>query len=101
MVLFFLFTLIVVGQSCTMGLLQSAADFDCHLYLDKENEEQTCLMWAYEKGHDDIVTLLKHYKRPDEEFARGDYTPSGILYDIHSTVGKNIQKIFCSLENHL
>ena len=34
-------------------------------------------MWAYERGHDDIVTLLKHYKRPDEEFARGDYTPSG------------------------
>ena len=36
-------------------------------------------MWAYERGHDDIVTLLKHYKRPDEEFARGDYTPSGIF----------------------
>ena len=34
-------------------------------------------MWAYEKGHDDIVTLLRHYKRPDEEFTRGDYTPSG------------------------
>ena len=51
--------------------------------LEKENEEQTCLMWAYEKGHDDIVTLLKHYKRPDEEFApRGDYgyTPSGTHY---------------------
>ena len=42
-----------------------------------DNEEQTCLMWAYERGHDDIVTLLKHYKRPDEDFARGDYTPSG------------------------
>ena len=36
-------------------------------------------MWAYEKGHDDIVTLLRHYKRPDEEFTRGDYTPSGTL----------------------
>ena len=48
---------------------------------DKENEEQTCLMWAYEKGHDEIVTLLKHYRRPDEEFARGDYTPSGIFLD--------------------
>ena len=36
-------------------------------------------MWAYEKGHDEIVTLLKHYKRPDEDFIRGggDYTPSG------------------------
>ncbi|XP_068176018.1 serine/threonine-protein kinase TNNI3K isoform X2 [Antennarius striatus] len=31
-----------------------------------EKDEQTCLMWAYEKGHDSIVTLLKHYKRPDE-----------------------------------
>ena len=41
-----------------------------------ENEEQTCLMWAYEKGHDDIVTLLRHFKRPDEEFS-ADYTPSG------------------------
>jgi serine/threonine-protein kinase TNNI3K len=33
-------------------------------------------MWAYEKGHDDIVTLLRHFKRPDEEFS-ADYTPSG------------------------
>lgn len=46
---------------------------------EDDEAEQTCLMWAYEKGHDDIVTLLKHYKRPDEEFTRpaGDYTPSG------------------------
>ena len=36
-------------------------------------------MWAYEKGHDEIVTLLKHYKRPDEEIIiGGDYTPSGM-----------------------
>ena len=48
-------------------------------FLSSDNDEQTCLMWAYERGHDDIVTLLKHYKRPDEEFARGDYTPSGIF----------------------
>ena len=34
-------------------------------------------MWAYERGHDEIVTLLKHYRRPDDEYARGDYTPSG------------------------
>ncbi len=33
-------------------------------------------MWAYERGHDEIVTLLKHYKRPDEEYTT-DYTPSG------------------------
>ena len=48
--------------------------------IDKDNEEQTCLMWAYEQGHDEIVTLLRHYRRPDEDFARGDYTPSGKNY---------------------
>ena len=35
-------------------------------------------MWAYERGHDDIVTLLKHYRRSDDDYARGDYTPSGL-----------------------
>ena len=49
---------------------------DQKLFSFSENEEQTCLMWAYEKGHDDIVTLLRHFKRPDEEFS-ADYTPSG------------------------
>ncbi|XP_060080735.1 serine/threonine-protein kinase TNNI3K-like [Ylistrum balloti] len=40
-------------------------------------EEQTALMWAYEQGHDDIVTLLKHHKRPQDESACGDYSQPG------------------------
>jgi serine/threonine-protein kinase TNNI3K len=53
----------------------------CRLSGDEfELADQTCLMWAYERGHDDIVTLLKHYRRPDEEYSRGDYTPSGSVY---------------------
>ena len=45
---------------------------------DGEVQEQTPLHWAYERGHDEIVTLLKHYRRPEEEISgRGDYTPSG------------------------
>ena len=43
-------------------------------------QEQTPLHWAYERGHDDIVTLLRHYRRPEEDHStsyRGDYTPSG------------------------
>jgi serine/threonine-protein kinase TNNI3K len=40
-----------------------------------EVQEQTPLHWAYQRGHDDIVTLLKHYRRPEED--RTDYTPSG------------------------
>ncbi|CAG2246792.1 TNNI3K [Mytilus edulis] len=40
-------------------------------------EEQTALMWAYEQGHDSIVTLLKHHKLPQEESACGDYSQPG------------------------
>ena len=71
-----------------------------------EKEEQTCLMWAYEKGlyddgwgrlagqrgslvttfgfvfffvtgHDAIVTLLKHYKRPDDSPCNEYSQPGG------------------------
>uniref|UniRef100_W5LBI9 Serine/threonine-protein kinase TNNI3K n=1 Tax=Astyanax mexicanus TaxID=7994 RepID=W5LBI9_ASTMX len=42
-----------------------------------EKEEQTCLMWAYEKGHDAIVTLLKHYKRPQEDSPCNEYSQPG------------------------
>ncbi|XP_040262638.1 serine/threonine-protein kinase TNNI3K isoform X1 [Bufo bufo] len=42
-----------------------------------EKDEQTCLMWAYEKGHDGIVTLLKHYKRPQEESPCNEYSQPG------------------------
>ncbi|MFH4975983.1 hypothetical protein AB6A40_002692 [Gnathostoma spinigerum] len=48
-----------------------------------EDQQQTPIIWAYEKGHDQIVALLKHYanKRPDSdicsEYSSGDssYTP--------------------------
>jgi hypothetical protein len=35
----------------------------------QSNEPQTPILWAYEKGHDQIVALLKHYanKRPDSD----------------------------------
>uniref|UniRef100_A0A667WVY5 Serine/threonine-protein kinase TNNI3K n=1 Tax=Myripristis murdjan TaxID=586833 RepID=A0A667WVY5_9TELE len=42
-----------------------------------EKEEQTCMMWAYEKGHDAIVTLLKHYKRPDDSPCNEYSQPGG------------------------
>uniref|UniRef100_A0A8C9A747 TNNI3 interacting kinase n=1 Tax=Prolemur simus TaxID=1328070 RepID=A0A8C9A747_PROSS len=42
-----------------------------------EKDEQTCLMWAYEKGHDAIVTLLKHYKRPQDELLCNEYSQPG------------------------
>ncbi|XP_039559585.1 serine/threonine-protein kinase TNNI3K isoform X3 [Passer montanus] len=42
-----------------------------------EKDEQTCLMWAYEKGHDAIVTLLKHYKRPQDESPCNEYSQPG------------------------
>ncbi|CAJ0914915.1 unnamed protein product, partial [Ranitomeya imitator] len=71
-----------------------------------EKDEQTCLMWAYEKvllqissvfrsqnalthrmrlrnkcspsaGHDGIVTLLKHYKHPQEESPCNEYSQPG------------------------
>uniref|UniRef100_A0A8C8H9A1 Serine/threonine-protein kinase TNNI3K n=1 Tax=Oncorhynchus tshawytscha TaxID=74940 RepID=A0A8C8H9A1_ONCTS len=42
-----------------------------------EKEEQTCLMWAYEKGHDSIVTLLKHYKRPLDDSPCNEYSQPG------------------------
>ncbi|XP_074077276.1 serine/threonine-protein kinase TNNI3K isoform X2 [Macrotis lagotis] len=45
--------------------------------LSGEKDEQTCLMWAYEKGHDAIVTLLKHYKRPQDELPCNEYSQPG------------------------
>ncbi len=47
-------------------------------------------MWAYERGHDAIVTLLKHHKtRPQDESARGDYThQDGSYVSVPSPLGK-------------
>ncbi|KAK7079735.1 Serine/threonine-protein kinase tnni3k, partial [Halocaridina rubra] len=57
-----------------------------------KREEQTPLMWAYERGHDDIANILKHYRRPGlhEDCARGDYL-SGLdtsYFPIPSPIGK-------------
>ncbi|VDK37289.1 unnamed protein product [Anisakis simplex] len=39
------------------------------LSLCGDDQQQTPVIWAYEKGHDQIVALLKHYanKRPDSD----------------------------------
>ncbi|XP_042892318.1 serine/threonine-protein kinase TNNI3K-like isoform X2 [Penaeus japonicus] len=55
-------------------------------------EEQTPLMWAYEKGYDDIASILKYFRRPGlyEDYARGDYL-SGLettYFPIPSPIGK-------------
>uniref|UniRef100_H3CZC9 Serine/threonine-protein kinase TNNI3K n=1 Tax=Tetraodon nigroviridis TaxID=99883 RepID=H3CZC9_TETNG len=57
-----------------------------------EKDEQTCLMWAYEKGHDAIVTLLKHYKRPDDspcnEYSQPGGASDGSYVSVPSPLGK-------------
>ncbi|XP_067661812.1 serine/threonine-protein kinase TNNI3K-like [Haliotis asinina] len=64
-------------------LLESGADMNLIAAVSDQNggsekkEEQTALMWAYEKGHDQIVTLIKHHKRPQDESACGDYSQPG------------------------
>ncbi|XP_068228966.1 serine/threonine-protein kinase TNNI3K-like isoform X1 [Palaemon carinicauda] len=57
-----------------------------------KRDEQTPLMWAYERGHDDIANVLKHYRRPGlhEDYARADYL-SGLdtsYFPIPSPIGK-------------
>nr|XP_021523445.1 serine/threonine-protein kinase TNNI3K isoform X1 [Aotus nancymaae] len=56
-----------------------------------EKDEQTCLMWAYEKGHDAIVTLLKHYKRSQDELPCNEYSQpggDGAYVSVPSPLGK-------------
>nr|XP_045584207.1 serine/threonine-protein kinase TNNI3K-like isoform X2 [Procambarus clarkii] len=58
----------------------------------EKKEEQTPLMWAYDRGHDDIANFLKHFRRPGlcEDYARGDYL-SGLdtsYFPIPSPIGK-------------
>ncbi|XP_052822598.1 serine/threonine-protein kinase TNNI3K isoform X1 [Octopus bimaculoides] len=78
-------------------LLESGADVNLVASVSDQNggsekkEEQTALMWAYEKGHDSIVTLLKHHKRPQDESACGDYTQpggDGSYVSVPSPIGK-------------
>ena len=71
----------MLARSCKNSLLT----------VQEEYEEQTCLHWAYERGHDDIITLLKHFRRQDDEYSRGDYTPSGsegLYVPVPSPLGK-------------
>lgn len=78
-------------------LLESGADVNLVASVSDQNggsekkEEQTALMWAYEKGHDSIVTLLKHHKRPQDESACGDYSQpggDGSYVSVPSPIGK-------------
>ena len=56
----------LLARSCKNSLLT----------VQEEYEEQTCLHWAYERGHDEIITLLKHFRRQEDEM-RGDSRGSG------------------------
>ncbi|KAB7505729.1 Serine/threonine-protein kinase TNNI3K [Armadillidium nasatum] len=59
---------------------------------ERKQEEQTPLAWAYDQGHDQIVSLLKHFRRPGahEDYARGEYL-GGIentYFPLPSPIGK-------------
>lgn len=53
-------------------------------------EEQTPIVWAYERGHDSIVTLLKHYKRfeGDGSFGSGCSSTDSSYVQLPSPLGK-------------
>ncbi|CAL4059406.1 unnamed protein product [Meganyctiphanes norvegica] len=72
-----------------------------NIYLNNNNnyngshekkEEQSPLVWAYDRGYDDIVNILKHYRRPGmiEDYARGDYLAGldNSYFPIPSPIGK-------------
>ncbi|XP_071494273.1 serine/threonine-protein kinase TNNI3K-like [Diadema antillarum] len=63
---------LLLDNGADLNLVASEQNGD----LDKD-QEQTCLVWAYQRGHDAIVTLLKHHKRPQDESACGDYSQPG------------------------
>lgn len=49
-------------------------------------------MWAYDRGHDNIANILKHFRRPGmyDDYARGEYL-SGLdtsYFPIPSPIGK-------------
>ncbi|XP_071525007.1 serine/threonine-protein kinase TNNI3K-like isoform X2 [Panulirus ornatus] len=77
-------------------LLSHGADINLtahdRFFIYEKKEEQTPLMWAYDRGHDDIANFLKHFRRPGlcEDYARGDYL-SGFdtsYFPIPSPIGK-------------
>ncbi|XP_012934991.1 serine/threonine-protein kinase TNNI3K [Aplysia californica] len=72
-----------------MNLVAAASDQSGD---SEKREEQTALMWAFERGHDSIVTLLKHYKRPSEEGC-GDYSQPGSLDGSYVAVPSPLGKL--------
>ncbi|KAK3756388.1 hypothetical protein RRG08_038877 [Elysia crispata] len=84
---------------CVQFLLENRADMTCVAAVSDQSgdsekrEEQTALMWAYERGYDDIVTLLKHYKRPSDESACGDYSQPGSLDGSYVAVPSPLGKL--------
>ncbi|GFO12240.1 serine/threonine-protein kinase tnni3k-like [Plakobranchus ocellatus] len=84
---------------CVQFLLENRADMTCVAAVSDQSgdsekrEEQTALVWAYERGYDDIVTLLKHYKRPSDESACGDYSQPGSLDGSYVAVPSPLGKL--------
>ncbi|KAL8562937.1 hypothetical protein ACOMHN_004629 [Nucella lapillus] len=77
-------------------LLENRADINVVACVSEQSgdsekrEEQTPLMWAYERGHDAIIVLMKHHKRPSDESACSDYSGSldGSYVSVPSPLGK-------------
>uniref|UniRef100_A0A8C4IY12 Serine/threonine-protein kinase TNNI3K n=1 Tax=Dromaius novaehollandiae TaxID=8790 RepID=A0A8C4IY12_DRONO len=65
-----------------------------------EKDEQTCLMWAYEKGHDAIVTLLKHYKRPQDESPCNEYSQPGGAFTFSFAEKADVLLLRAGLPSH-
>ncbi|XP_053380307.1 serine/threonine-protein kinase TNNI3K-like [Mercenaria mercenaria] len=86
------------GHICVVQyLLEKAADINLVASVSDQSggsermEDQTAIMWAFEQGHDAIVTLVKHHKRPQDESAHGDYSQpggEGSYVSVPSPIGK-------------
>ncbi|XP_030853711.1 serine/threonine-protein kinase TNNI3K isoform X2 [Strongylocentrotus purpuratus] len=75
---------LLLDQGADMNLVATEQNGD-----SEKDQEQTCLVWAYQRGHDAIVTLLKHHKRPQDESACGDYSqPDGSYVSVPSPLGR-------------
>ncbi|KAI1722703.1 protein tyrosine kinase domain-containing protein [Ditylenchus destructor] len=76
-------TMFAMARLDSMGSAGNSSKSSTHSLIEEQFQPQTPILWAYEKGHDQIVALLKHYanKRPDSdvcsEYSSGDssYTP--------------------------